>query len=141
MAVADQRVVSAVLPNGARIEVEAVSTGGAQDISKGRVLRLDEVGSAVEGMATLVKDALVKAAPDTAQVEFGMNVKVESGKLTALLVGGSAAASLKITLGWGNAAPYQGASGGDAESGGENGSRGENQSGDSVDEDGSRGED
>ncbi|WP_346619576.1 CU044_2847 family protein [Blastococcus montanus] len=96
-----RRVVSAVLPNGVQIGVEAVDAGGSQDVSRGRALDLGELGAALEGMATLVKDALVKVAPDSAEVEFGMDVKVESGKLTALLVGGSAGASLKITLGWG----------------------------------------
>jgi hypothetical protein len=105
--VAEQRVVSAVLPNGVRIGVETVGGGGSQDIARGQVLDLGELGSALEGMAILVKDALIKVAPDSAKVEFGMNVKVESGKLTALLVGGSATASLKITLGWGRNSPHK----------------------------------
>jgi hypothetical protein len=41
---------------------------------------------------------LEKVKPKKASVEFGLEVAVESGKLTTLLVKGASTANLKITL-------------------------------------------
>lgn len=96
---ADRDVVSAELPNGVVIEVETVRKAGAQDVAAGR-LDFDQVEGALIGLAELVKDAMVKVAPDKASVEFGMEMTVKEGRLTALLVSGGASASLKVTLEW-----------------------------------------
>ena len=89
------------LPNGVTISVQALSPGGARDVgSRDGNFDLGEVGRALTGLAELAKDAIAKATPDTASVEFGMDIALESGKLTALLVSGSTTASLKVTLGW-----------------------------------------
>jgi hypothetical protein len=45
--------------------------------------------------------ALKKVKPKKASVEFGLEVAVESGKLTTLLVKGTGTANLKIALEWG----------------------------------------
>lgn len=98
----DQRreTVQATLPGGAEISVSAVGASGAQDVSASKVFDLDGVREALTGMAQLAHDALSKVSPDSATVEFGLDVRVESGKLTGLLVSGSGEASLKVTLNW-----------------------------------------
>jgi hypothetical protein len=55
---------------------------------------------AVEGIASGVADTMEKLRPSEASVEFGLELGVESGQLTALLVKGSAKGNLKITLTW-----------------------------------------
>ena len=64
------------------------------------VLSMDGVRDALTSTASLVKEAIQKVAPDSATVEFGLDVKVESGKLTGLLVSGQGSATLKVTLHW-----------------------------------------
>ena len=44
---------------------------------------------------------LQKVKPRAASVEFGLEIGIESGQLTALLVKGTGTANLKITLEWG----------------------------------------
>jgi hypothetical protein len=92
--------VQAILPGGAEISVSAVSVGGAEDVAAPKAFDLEGVREALTGMAQLAHDALSKVSPDSATVEFGLDVKVESGKLTGLLVSGSGEASLKVTLEW-----------------------------------------
>jgi len=44
---------------------------------------------------------LKEIKPRSGSLEFGVQVAVQSGKLTALIVQGTATANLKITLQWG----------------------------------------
>jgi hypothetical protein len=88
--VADDRVVS----------VETVILGGEQEIA-GRIPSFDGVTDAVEGIAKALAGTLSRVSPSKAAVEFGLDVGLESGQLTALLVKGSGNASVKITLEWG----------------------------------------
>ncbi|WP_326709619.1 hypothetical protein OG758_09810 [Streptomyces sp. NBC_01474] len=103
----EERVVEARLPDGGLVSIVAMATDGhdpAQDIAARGVPSLDDVRSAITGMATLARDAVQAVRPDSASVEFGVDVKVESGKLGGLIVSGSANATLKVTLTW-NSAP------------------------------------
>ncbi len=99
---ADYEVVETVLPNGAVMAVQIAGGHGARDVALGDRLQLGEVQEAITGLSQLVKDAISKVAPDKASVEFGMDLSVEAGKLTALLVSGSATASFKVALEWDN---------------------------------------
>lgn len=124
----EPQIVDAVLPNGTVIGIRALEvpvseaethaetgteadaqtgagTPGARRLrATGRLLDsrfdLDEVRDAMSGLTELVKDALVRAAPDKASVEFGMELMVKEGRLTALLVSGGAKASFTITMEW-----------------------------------------
>ena len=74
---------------------------GTSDVSAAtKALPLDDLKDALSGVADMTRDALKTAKPDSAKVEFGLDVKVEAGKLTGLLVSGSGGASLKVTLEW-----------------------------------------
>lgn len=95
-------IVTAVLPNGATANVMAFQAGGAQDVALGDAFNFDKVRDTIEGISEVVHAAITKVKPDTASVEFGVDVSVESGKLTGLLVKGTGGASLKITLSWGD---------------------------------------
>ena len=97
----DRSIVEVELPNGATALVQAVDTGSGA-VKTGRAGKSDISGvmGALEGMSAAIKSALVKAAPDRVSVEFGLELAVKSGALTAMLVGGGGNASLKVTLEW-----------------------------------------
>ncbi|MEU7297551.1 CU044_2847 family protein [Streptomyces exfoliatus] len=66
----------------------------------GRLPDLSAVTEALASFAGQIGDALHRAAPDRATVEFGCQLGLDAGKLTALVVQGSANASLRVTLEW-----------------------------------------
>ncbi|MFF8375545.1 CU044_2847 family protein [Streptomyces sp. NPDC015661] len=65
-----------------------------------RLPDLSAVTDALASFAGRIGEALHEAAPDRATVEFGCQLGLDSGKLTALVVQGSANASLRVTLEW-----------------------------------------
>lgn len=93
------------LPNGTVVYVEASPLRSAveKDVSFRRAEEALEIGNiqaAIEGISEMVVTAVQKVAPTKASVEFGIEVAVEPGKVTALWVKGSGKANLKITLEW-----------------------------------------
>jgi len=85
--------------------VEAVPVGGQGDEEvAGRLLKFDGFTDALSTVAGTVTDAihagLAKAKPAKVTVEFGCEVGVETGQLTAILVKGTSKANLKVTLEW-----------------------------------------
>ena len=96
-----QELIPVTLANGAKIRVAATVLGGEEDVAF-KLLSFEEVTKTIEGIADSLQPALQKVKPKKASVEFGLEVAVESGKLTSLLVNGSGTATLKITLEWGN---------------------------------------
>jgi hypothetical protein len=124
------RVVEVTLPNGAVALVRAADLdegrGSGQVAEKAGLWREEEkadlwrdrekagtwqdtfdlegVSKTLEGIAHAVRSALVKVTPSKTTVELGIDLAVKSGKLTALVVEGGAAASLKVTLEWGGEA-------------------------------------
>jgi hypothetical protein len=100
------RKVPVRLPNGAAIWVEVEPVGSREEDvvameGLGEALTIDGVREAIEGVAALVREAMEKAKPDKASVELGLELALESGKLTALWVKGTGKANLKVTLSWG----------------------------------------
>jgi hypothetical protein len=86
-------------------EVEPVGeTSRRHDVSAdedgGEPQSIAIVRDAIKGLAEVVHEALESVGPNKATVEFGLEVGVESGKLTALWVKGTGKANLKITLSW-----------------------------------------
>ncbi|MFB7512533.1 CU044_2847 family protein [Streptomyces sp. NPDC056144] len=66
----------------------------------GRIPDLSAVTEALSSFAGQIGDALDRAAPDRATVEFGCQLGLDAGRLTALVVQGSANGSLRVTLEW-----------------------------------------
>ncbi len=93
-------IVLVSLPNNKEIHVEVTPLGGEEQVSL-KALPFGEIFEAVEGLAQGVADSIRKAKPRKASVELGLEVGLESGKLTALLVKGTGTANLKLTLEWG----------------------------------------
>ncbi|GAA3507167.1 hypothetical protein GCM10019017_02970 [Streptomyces showdoensis] len=85
------------------VEVETLVAESASDELEGlhdRLPDLSGVTAALSSLAGQLGDALHQAAPDRAVVEFGCQLGVEAGKLTALVVQGTATANIKVTLEW-----------------------------------------
>lgn len=60
---------------------------------------------AVSGIAESVRAGLSKAAPDTVEIEFGLDIDVTSGVAISLIADARAKAAVRIKLGWENSGP------------------------------------
>lgn len=99
----DRTLVEVQLPNGVTALVHAVDAGGGAGAAKAAIVAkhdLSAVMGTLEGMSLAVKSALAKARPDKVSVEFGLELAVKAGTLTAMLVDGGGTASLRVTLEW-----------------------------------------
>ncbi len=92
-------IVKAALSNGTLIRIDATSLGGEERVAY-TIPSFNEVTDAIEGIAQAMVTTLKKVKPRGASVEFGLEIGVESGQLTALLVKGTGTANLKIILKW-----------------------------------------
>jgi hypothetical protein len=84
--------------------VEARQVGDHDEEVAGRLLEFDGFTETLSKVANTVTDAvqagLTKVKPAKVTVEFGCEVGMESGQLTAILVKGTAKANLKVTMEW-----------------------------------------
>jgi hypothetical protein len=96
---ATTQVITADLGGERLIRVEARRTGSAEaDVKIGEILSFQGVVDSIQAVSDSVARAIEHAKPDSASVEFGVDVGVEAGQLTSLLVKGSGTATLTITL-------------------------------------------
>jgi len=86
--------------DGTAILVVASVRGGDEEIAGIGMPSFEGVQTAIESVARAVTGALDKSRPNRATVEFGVEIALEAGHLTALLVKGTGTASIKITLEW-----------------------------------------
>jgi hypothetical protein len=93
-------IIEAELANGSTLHIQATVLGGEEEVAF-TLLSFKEVTDAIEGIGQSVLTTLQKVKPRKASVEFGVEVALESGQLTALLVKGTGTSNLKITLEWG----------------------------------------
>jgi len=96
-------IVPIVLSNGARLHIEARRLGGREEVSLLEARPFKDLTDSIETMAVEIGDALKRIAPQKGSVEFGVEVGIEAGKLTALICKGEGKANLKITLEWSHA--------------------------------------
>jgi hypothetical protein len=93
------KIISVELTDGTSVRVEATPIGDRKVGFQARPF--SEVTTAIESLSKDIAETLQKVKPDRASVKFGIEIGMESGKLTALLVKGTATANLEITLEWG----------------------------------------
>jgi hypothetical protein len=86
------------LANGSTIKIE-VSQAGRQDVAD-IAFPFKQVNEALQGIVSELKETLDKVKPDKATVKFGVEMAVESGNLTAMIVKGTGKGNLEITLEW-----------------------------------------
>jgi hypothetical protein len=97
---ANRTLINATLPNGAAVKIEVESTGAAQDVAALKTFKLEEIDKAIAGFAELTRKASSKVSPDSMEVEFGLNLGLESGKLISILAHARSEASLTVRLRW-----------------------------------------
>lgn len=95
-------IIKAELANGAILHIQATVLGGDEEVAF-TLPSFKEVADAIEGIAESIVTTLQKVKPQKACVEFGLEIALEAGQLTALLMKGSGTSNLKITLEWGEA--------------------------------------
>lgn len=86
------------LDDGTIIKVEVQKTG-REDVAF-EVKSFSQIANTLEEIARALTIPIQRAKPDKASVKFGMELSIESGKLTTVLVKGSSKANLEITLEW-----------------------------------------
>jgi hypothetical protein len=96
----DLAFLDAILPNGAAIKVEVATTGGAQDVAVLQAFSLESLEKAIAGFAEIAKRTLSNAAPDSMELELGLNLGLEGGKLISMLAHAKSEASLTVRFGW-----------------------------------------
>ena len=100
MAFAESRseTVPVQLPNGAVVRVEVTNTG-REDVGFD-AKQFQPVADAIEGVVQMIAAPIQKVRPKKATVKFGMELAIEAGQLTAIIVKGSGKANLEIMLEW-----------------------------------------
>ncbi len=98
----DGSIISArVGENGPVVMVAlAEETSPEHDVAIGRLLSFDGLTRSIGAVAESMTRALRTAKPSEAEVEFGIDVGVEAGELTALIVNGKGTATLRVKLTW-----------------------------------------
>jgi hypothetical protein len=95
------KIISAQLSDGNSVKIAASALGGDVDVLDiKKILPFKQVTDTIEGIARETLAALQKVKPDKAIIEFGIEIGIESGALTAFLVKGTGTANMKITLEW-----------------------------------------
>jgi hypothetical protein len=100
ISVTKTKMIRATLSDGTTIYVQANAVRGEEDIAS-LTASFQKVTQAIENIAQSLTKAWEKAKPRRACVEFGVEFAYESGEILAMFVNGSASASMKITLEWG----------------------------------------
>lgn len=97
-------VVKVDLGGGRVIQVEAQTVGDPEtDVGIRDVLSFTGVVDTIEALTVSLMGALRQAKPDKATLEFGVDIGVEAGALTSVIVKGTGSATVKITLEWAGA--------------------------------------
>jgi hypothetical protein len=96
----DRMIVTAQLEDGTTIHVEARRADPEVEVGIGDILDFKGFAKSLESIVKSLSSALQSVKPDKTTVELGVDIGVESGALTALLVKGTGSGSLKVTLEW-----------------------------------------
>ncbi|BAY32473.1 hypothetical protein NIES2107_43620 [Nostoc carneum NIES-2107] len=96
---AQTKVISVQLSDGTNVRVEATLIGERKLTIPTRPFK--EVTIAIESLSRDIAEVIQKVNPDKASVKFGVEISLESGKLSPILVKGTSTANLEITLEWG----------------------------------------
>ncbi|MEH1968001.1 CU044_2847 family protein [Nostoc sp.] len=97
------KIISFELSDGKIIKVEVTPIGEQPVSDETRVFKqaTEIIKSIAEDVAVTLKDISETVKPDKFSVKLGLQIGVESGQLTALIVKGTGTANLEITIEWG----------------------------------------
>ncbi|MEH2116283.1 CU044_2847 family protein [Nostoc sp.] len=96
------KIISFELSDGKIIKVEVTPIGEQPVSTETRVFKqaTEIIKSIAEDVAGTLKDISETVKPDKFSVKLGLQIGVESGQLTALIVKGTGTANLEITMEW-----------------------------------------
>ncbi|MBE9210692.1 hypothetical protein IQ244_30155 [Nostoc sp. LEGE 06077] len=92
------KIITVELADGTNIKIEATPIGDRKPNIQ--VRQFSEFTTPLEALITEIAESLNKVKPDKASIKFGIDIGIESGKLTPVLVKGNDAGNLEITLEW-----------------------------------------
>ncbi|BAY38498.1 hypothetical protein NIES2111_28460 [Nostoc sp. NIES-2111] len=97
------KIIPFQLSDGKIVEVEVTPIGEQPVSAETRVFQqaTEIIKSIAEDVAGTLKDISETVKPDKFSVKLGLQIGVESGQLTALIVKGTGTANLEITMEWG----------------------------------------
>ncbi len=102
----DTEIITVRLPDDSTLRVETTFKSGRQKVSSS-TFDFKDASATIEQTLFALRDVVRKAQPSKASLEFGFELAVESGKLTAILVKGATKANIKVNLEWELAKPKQ----------------------------------
>ncbi len=97
------KIIPLQLSDGTVINVEVTPRGDQPVSGETRVFKeaTKAIKSIAEDVTDTLKDIGDTVKPDKFSVKLGLQIGVESGELTALIVKGTGTANLEITMEWG----------------------------------------
>ena len=90
--------ISLELEDGRVVQVEVEDTGRSDVSIDRRTFR--EAMENLEGVIEALTSTVNKVRPTKASVKFGIDIGVEAGQLTAVILKGSSRANIEITMEW-----------------------------------------
>lgn len=99
-------VASRIGDDGPVIQLELTGTvDGEEDVSAlSEILPFDSVVESVASVSQAMTDALRRAKPEEAELTFGLDVTLQAGTLTSVIVKGGGTSTFTIRLLWKSAA-------------------------------------
>jgi Trypsin-co-occurring domain 1 len=94
------QIVPVTLTDGTIIRIEARDLGGATKVGAFDSQSFKDLTKSIEAIAATFRESLERIEPRKASIEFGIEVGLESGQLTALICKGSGKANIKVALEW-----------------------------------------
>ena len=100
---ASEKIIPLRLSDGKTINVEVRKIGEQPVSSETRIFKKATgiIKSIANDVAETLKEVNETVKPDKFSVTFGLEIAVESGELTGLIVKGTGKANLEITMEWG----------------------------------------
>ena len=97
------KILPLKLSDGKIVKVEVTPIGEQPVSADTRVLQQATkiIKSIAEDVAGTLKDIKEAVKPDKFTVKLGLQIGIEAGQLTALIVKGTGTANLEITMEWG----------------------------------------
>ena len=94
-------IVPVSFEDGTMLQVQVTMLGGMEPVGdKEGGLSFDNVTKSIKNIAGEIAKVIKDIQPNKATVSLGFDVATSEGQLTALLVKGTASASLTVTLEW-----------------------------------------
>lgn len=101
----ETEIVAVELSDGTVVNIEARAIGGEEELvgagTQAFKGALNTIKSITNEIASTLQDVKQETGSDKISVKLGLEIAVESGEITALIVKGTGKANLEITMEWG----------------------------------------